>query len=66
MFACLECGRKFRTANAAYKASIHGCPKCGGVDIDLDTTEGRHAVISRDAPMQPHIDPQTRTADRQV
>jgi hypothetical protein len=36
MFACMECGKKFRTANAAYKASINGCPKCGGVDIDLD------------------------------
>jgi hypothetical protein len=35
MYECLECGRKFRTAQAAYKASNNGCPKCGGVDIDL-------------------------------
>jgi hypothetical protein len=36
MFKCLECGRKFRTAASAERASIHGCPNCGGVDIDLD------------------------------
>jgi predicted nucleic acid-binding Zn-ribbon protein len=35
MFACLECGKKFRTAKAALRASNHGCPKCGGSDIDL-------------------------------
>jgi DNA-directed RNA polymerase subunit RPC12/RpoP len=36
MFKCYECGRKFKTAKAAEKASMNGCPKCGGVDIDLD------------------------------
>lgn len=36
MFACMECGRKFSTTKAAQNASNNGCPKCGGVDIDLD------------------------------
>lgn len=27
---CLECGRKFQTANM-----LPSCPKCGGSDIDL-------------------------------
>jgi len=36
MWKCLECGRKFRTANAAERAANNGCPGCGGVDIDLD------------------------------
>jgi hypothetical protein len=36
MFACLECGRKFRTVGAAERAAFDGCPGCGGVDIDLD------------------------------
>jgi hypothetical protein len=40
MYACLECGRKFRTTTAAERAANHGCPKCGGVDIDLDTGTG--------------------------
>jgi len=36
-FACTECGHKFKTIKAAEKASFgdHGCPKCGGSDIDL-------------------------------
>lgn len=34
-FGCLECGKKFRTAGAAERAANNGCPKCGGVDIDL-------------------------------
>ena len=34
-FGCMECGRKFKTVSAAEKASSAGCPKCGGVDIDL-------------------------------
>ena len=37
-FACQECGRKFKTASAAEKASMDGCAKCGGVDIDVDMT----------------------------
>lgn len=36
MFACQECGKKFRTVSAAERASNDGCPKCGGVDVDLD------------------------------
>lgn len=36
MFACMECGKKFKTVRAAEKASYFGCPKCGGVDIDVD------------------------------
>lgn len=53
MFKCLECGRKFGTANSAYRAAIHGCPKCGGVDIDIDVnapgerTSGKHNVKSK-------------------
>lgn len=35
-FACQECGKKFRTVTAAEKASMNGCPRCGGVDIDLE------------------------------
>lgn len=46
MFACLECGRKFRTANAAHRASMNGCPKCGGVDIDLDTRPSQQPQVS--------------------
>ena len=34
-FECMECGRKFRSIKSAEKASMDGCPKCGGVDIDL-------------------------------
>jgi predicted nucleic acid-binding Zn-ribbon protein len=37
MFKCQECGRKFKTSGAAERAASDGCPKCGGVDIDLDT-----------------------------
>lgn len=36
MFKCQECGKKFRSVDAARRASENGCPKCGGVDIDLD------------------------------
>ena len=43
MFACQECGRKFKTAKAAERAARNGCPKCGGVDIDIDTYENREA-----------------------
>lgn len=32
---CQECGKRFLTVKAAEKASFNGCPKCGGVDIDL-------------------------------
>jgi predicted nucleic acid-binding Zn-ribbon protein len=35
MWQCQECGRRFRSVAAAERASMNGCPKCGGVDIDL-------------------------------
>jgi len=35
VWVCQECGKKFRTVKAAERASLHGCPKCGGVDVDL-------------------------------
>ncbi len=35
VWTCLECGKKFKTLKAVEKASSVGCPKCGGVDIDL-------------------------------
>lgn len=40
-FACMECGKKFKTIKAAERASSEGCPKCGGVDIDLQTEESK-------------------------
>lgn len=39
MFACQECGHKFRSTKAAERASMNGCPKCRGVDIDLDVND---------------------------
>ena len=35
MFSCLECGKRFRSPAAAESAANDGCPRCGGVDIDL-------------------------------
>lgn len=35
-FACMECGRRFRTARAAERAANEGCPNCGGTDVDLN------------------------------
>lgn len=35
MYMCQECGKRFRSTNAAERAASRGCPKCGGVDIDL-------------------------------
>ena len=34
---CQECGKKFYSIKAAERASFgpHGCPKCGGSDIDV-------------------------------
>jgi predicted nucleic acid-binding Zn-ribbon protein len=63
MFACLECGKRFRTANAAYRASVNGRPRCGGVDIDIDVTERRNALVSRDTQTQPRVDPASRSVD---
>ena len=39
-FKCLECGHQFRTVKAAERAANNGCPKCGGVDIDLAVHDG--------------------------
>ena len=48
-YACMECGRKFRTVRSAERASMNGCPGCGGVDIDLDVeTPDRGFVSVRD------------------
>lgn len=50
-FACMECGKKFRTIKGAEKASSIGCPKCGGVDIDLASPgEYRPSVRARVLP----------------
>src|SRR5262249_20784568 len=46
-FKCLECGRKFKTVRAAERASMNGCPKCGGVDIDLDVSPDHQRTIDR-------------------
>jgi hypothetical protein len=37
LFECQECGKKFYTEKAAERASFgdHGCPGCGGSDIDI-------------------------------
>jgi hypothetical protein len=47
MFRCQECGRKFKTARAAEKASFDGCPKCGGCDIDTDPAPDRHVELRK-------------------
>ncbi len=49
MFSCQECGRKFGTAKAAYRASVNGCPKCSSVDIDLASEE--RATVSIRLPL---------------
>ena len=54
MYACLECGRKFKTTKAAERAADQGCPKCGGCDIDLDS---RLAAIERRAVLTPVVRP---------
>lgn len=42
-FACMECGHRFKTVAAAKAAAFgdHGCPKCGGSDIDLEAAPKR-------------------------
>lgn len=37
MFKCQECGRKFKTTKAAERAANNGCPRCGEVDVDIDS-----------------------------
>ena len=39
MYACMECGKKFKTTKAAERASNNGCPGCNCVDIDLEIPE---------------------------
>lgn len=48
MFACQECGRKFRTVAAAERAADRGCPGCGGVDIDLGPVDAIEAAEARE------------------
>jgi len=38
---CMECGKTFRSVRAAERAAHHGCPNCGGVDIDIHTGADR-------------------------
>lgn len=47
MFKCLECDKVFKTVAAAERAADVGCPKCGGVDIDLATAAPTVAVAAR-------------------
>lgn len=35
-WTCLECRRTFRSIAAAERASLEGCPGCGGSDIDME------------------------------
>ena len=44
-FKCQECGKRFKTVRAAERASLDGCPKCGGCDIDLDTDTVRPRIL---------------------
>lgn len=37
MYACMDCGRKFKTTRSAERACDNGCPKCGSTSVDLDT-----------------------------
>lgn len=39
MYRCLDCGRKFRTIEAAETAADEGCPKCDSTNIDLDNRQ---------------------------
>jgi DNA-directed RNA polymerase subunit RPC12/RpoP len=56
IFECMECGRKFRSVEAARRATDHGCPKCGGSDIDMPRIteefitfcDGPHGVFASD------------------
>jgi hypothetical protein len=58
-FKCLECGKKFRTVAAAERAASNGCPRCGGVDIDVDVEVRRDPFPSPTAMIlaRPPIDP---------
>jgi predicted Zn-ribbon and HTH transcriptional regulator len=35
-FKCNECGKTFRSVNAAEKAAWDGCPNCNSTDIDIN------------------------------
>jgi hypothetical protein len=59
MFVCLECGRRFRTARAAERAADNGCPKCGGVDIDLDVSRASLLPCRKDG--QEQVEPDMRS-----
>jgi predicted nucleic acid-binding Zn-ribbon protein len=48
MFTCLECGKRFRSVQAAERAALDGCPRCGGVDIDVaPLTESERQVVEQ-------------------
>jgi hypothetical protein len=47
MFVCLECGHKFKTTKAAERAANHGCPSCGGVDIEIDVNSSQRRAERR-------------------
>ncbi len=49
LFECLECGKKFYSTKAAEKAANDGCPKCGGVDIDVPRTNPRRGLAGANA-----------------
>jgi hypothetical protein len=46
LFECQECGKKFYTEKAAYRASFgdSGCPGCGGSDIDIYVGKKRKSI----------------------
>jgi predicted nucleic acid-binding Zn-ribbon protein len=65
VYECLECGHKFKRARSAERASIYGCPGCGGVDIDLDVSDDslrslREMVAFEDEPRPKFGRPQVR------
>lgn len=44
MWKCLECGKRFKTERQAERAFLYGCPRCGGVDVDIDVDAVREAT----------------------
>lgn len=65
MFACQECGKKFKTVAAAQRAMNDRCPRCGGYDIDLDPSarpSARPAAKPTPAGPIPGVDANSRYA----
>lgn len=46
-FSCQECGYAYRTAGAAERASLNGCPKCGATDVDVTPVTQRQTLHNR-------------------